>query len=94
MRKTPTPGKATCEDVASLLDIPLTRTVKSLVIATEEAGVAEGEDPAVGRHEPVAVAGCGWGHSDDRTIELQAAGGLGDLFHDLCADRLDLGAGR
>ena len=31
MRRTPTPGKATCEDVASLLGIPLERTVKSLV---------------------------------------------------------------
>jgi len=38
MRNTPTPGKATCEDVASLLNIPLARTVKSLVLATEEAG--------------------------------------------------------
>jgi prolyl-tRNA synthetase len=40
MRNTPTPGKATCEDVASLLNIPLARTVKSLVLATEEAGAA------------------------------------------------------
>ncbi len=34
--KTPTPGKATCEDVAALLGIPLTSTVKSLVLATDE----------------------------------------------------------
>jgi prolyl-tRNA synthetase len=34
--KTPTPGKATCEDVAALLTIPLTSTVKSLVLATDE----------------------------------------------------------
>jgi prolyl-tRNA synthetase len=40
MRNTSTPGKATCEDVASLLNIPLARTVKSLVLATEEAGAA------------------------------------------------------
>jgi len=33
--KTPTPGKATCEDVAALLGLPLQRTVKSLVLATE-----------------------------------------------------------
>jgi len=33
--KTPTPGKATCEDVAALLGIPLQRTVKSLVLATD-----------------------------------------------------------
>ncbi len=35
MEKTPTPGKATCADVAELLDLPLNRTVKSLVLATE-----------------------------------------------------------
>jgi prolyl-tRNA synthetase len=34
--KTPTPGKATCEDVAALLGIPLSTTVKSLVLATDE----------------------------------------------------------
>ena len=36
MTKTPTPGKSTCADVAALLDIPLTSTIKSLVLATEE----------------------------------------------------------
>jgi prolyl-tRNA synthetase len=35
LRKTPTPGKATCEDVATLLGIPLASTVKSLVLATD-----------------------------------------------------------
>jgi len=40
MRRTPTPGKATCEAVASLLNIPLERTVKSLVLATDEAAIA------------------------------------------------------
>ena len=35
-RVVPTPGKATCGDVAELLGIPLARTVKSLVLATEE----------------------------------------------------------
>jgi prolyl-tRNA synthetase len=34
--KTPTPGKARCEDVAELLRLPLTRTVKSLVLAVDE----------------------------------------------------------
>lgn len=34
--KTPTPGKATCADVAELLGIPLQTTVKSLVLATDE----------------------------------------------------------
>jgi prolyl-tRNA synthetase len=36
MAKTPTPGKATCADVADLLGIPLQTTVKSLVLATDE----------------------------------------------------------
>ncbi len=35
LAQTPTPGKATCEDVAALLGLPLTRTVKSLVLATD-----------------------------------------------------------
>lgn len=34
--KTPTPGKATCADVAALLGIALDTTVKSLVLATDE----------------------------------------------------------
>jgi prolyl-tRNA synthetase len=34
---TPTPGKSTCEDVAALLGVPLSTTVKSLVLATDEA---------------------------------------------------------
>jgi prolyl-tRNA synthetase len=34
--KTPTPGKSTCEDVAELLGVPLQRTVKSLVLATDQ----------------------------------------------------------
>jgi prolyl-tRNA synthetase len=36
MTKTPTPGKSTCEDVAALLNVPLSTTVKSLVLATDE----------------------------------------------------------
>ena len=35
MHKAPTPGKSTCEDVALLLGVPLARTVKSLVLATD-----------------------------------------------------------
>ncbi|MGB3071625.1 MAG: proline--tRNA ligase [Ottowia sp.] len=35
MVKTPTPAKSTCADVAELLGIPLTSTVKSLVLATD-----------------------------------------------------------
>jgi prolyl-tRNA synthetase len=35
MKKVPTPGKSTCADVATLLDVPLETTVKSLVLATD-----------------------------------------------------------
>ena len=42
MAKTPTPGKSTCRDVAELLSLPLTQTVKSLVLATDELN-AQGE---------------------------------------------------
>jgi prolyl-tRNA synthetase len=41
LEKTPTPGRSTCEQVAELLGLPLQRTVKSLVLATDardEAG--------------------------------------------------------
>lgn len=33
---TPTPGKSKCEDVAAMLGLPLTRTVKSIVLAAEK----------------------------------------------------------
>ncbi|MBV8470026.1 MAG: proline--tRNA ligase [Burkholderiaceae bacterium] len=36
LAKTPTPGKSTCADVADLLGLPLSQTVKSLVLATDE----------------------------------------------------------
>ncbi len=36
LAKTPTPGKSTCEDVAQLLKLPLSQTVKSLVLASDE----------------------------------------------------------
>ncbi len=36
LEKTPTPGKATCADVAALLGVPLHTTVKSLVLATDD----------------------------------------------------------
>jgi prolyl-tRNA synthetase len=38
LTKTPTPGKSTCEEVAALLGLPLQRTVKSLVLATDDEG--------------------------------------------------------
>ena len=40
LAKTSTPGKSTCEDVAQLLDLPLSRTVKSLVLATDQRNAA------------------------------------------------------
>ena len=36
LAKAPTPGKSTCADVAELLGVPLTRTMKSIVLATDE----------------------------------------------------------
>ena len=38
--RTPTPGKSTCADVAQLLNLPLTTTVKSLVLATDQTNEA------------------------------------------------------
>jgi len=35
MKKVPTPGKKTCEEVADLLKLPLERTVKSVVLAVD-----------------------------------------------------------
>jgi prolyl-tRNA synthetase len=40
MARTPTPGKSTCADVATLLGLPLQRTVKSLVLASDEVNDA------------------------------------------------------
>lgn len=42
LTKTPTPGKSKCEDVAALLGLPLTKTVKSIVLTVDK----EGQDPA------------------------------------------------
>lgn len=36
MNKVPTPGKTRCEDVATLLDLPLMRTVKAIAVMAEE----------------------------------------------------------
>jgi prolyl-tRNA synthetase len=40
LAKTPTPGKSTCADVAQLLGLALTQTVKSLVLATDQLNEA------------------------------------------------------
>ena len=40
MVTTPTPGKATCADVAAMLGVPLQSTVKSLVLATDQTNEA------------------------------------------------------
>ncbi|MFM7657531.1 MAG: proline--tRNA ligase, partial [Burkholderiaceae bacterium] len=36
LTKTPTPGKERCEDVAALLGLPLTQTLKSIVLSVEQ----------------------------------------------------------
>lgn len=43
LTKTPTPGKAKCEDVAQLLGLPLSQTVKSIVLAVDKEATAEKE---------------------------------------------------
>ncbi len=40
MTRTPTPGKSTCAAVAALLGLPLSQTVKSLVLATDDKNEA------------------------------------------------------
>jgi prolyl-tRNA synthetase len=40
LEKRATPGKSTCADVAAFLGIPLSRTIKSLVLATDELNEA------------------------------------------------------
>jgi prolyl-tRNA synthetase len=47
MAKTPTPGKSKCEDVAALLKLPLTQTVKSIVLATDPVDEKGNALPAV-----------------------------------------------
>jgi len=37
MTKVPTPGKTRCEDVAALLDLPLSRTVKAIAVMHDDA---------------------------------------------------------
>ena len=46
MQKTPTPGKAKCEDVAALLGLSLAQTVKSIVLAVDRADDAGNPAPA------------------------------------------------
>jgi prolyl-tRNA synthetase len=44
LTQTPTPGKSTCKDVAAFLNVPLSSTIKSLVLATDaldEQGVVQ-----------------------------------------------------
>ncbi|WP_306795261.1 YbaK/EbsC family protein, partial [Pseudomonas sp. 32_A] len=43
MQKVATPGKAKCEAVAELMGIPLERTIKSIVLATDN----EGAEPTI-----------------------------------------------
>jgi prolyl-tRNA synthetase len=41
LAKTPTPGKTKCEDVAQMLGLPLSRTVKSIALTVEKDGGAK-----------------------------------------------------
>ncbi|WP_250452295.1 proline--tRNA ligase [Caballeronia sp. ATUFL_M2_KS44] len=43
LKKTPTPGAAKCEAVAQLLNIPLEKTIKSIILATDN----EGAEPTI-----------------------------------------------
>ncbi|MFM0052092.1 proline--tRNA ligase [Caballeronia grimmiae] len=43
LKKTPTPGKAKCEAVAEYLNIPLEKTIKSIILATDN----EGAEPTI-----------------------------------------------
>src|SRR5689334_21388138 len=47
LAKTPTPRKSTCDDVAELLGIPLARTVKSIVLATDPPADAATREPTI-----------------------------------------------
>ncbi len=47
LTKTPTPGRSTCAEVADLLGVPLSRTVKSLVLAVDDR-----EKPKDGADDP------------------------------------------
>ena len=46
LAKTPTPGKSTCADVAALLGLPLSQTVKSLVLTVEPEEAKDGKPAA------------------------------------------------
>jgi prolyl-tRNA synthetase len=47
LQKVPTPGKEKCELVAELLGLPLTRTVKSIVLATMDSTEDSSEPPQI-----------------------------------------------
>ncbi len=47
LTKTPTPGKEKCEDVAELLGLPLSQTVKSIVLAVERGDAEKPTEPDV-----------------------------------------------
>ena len=54
MQKVPTPGKETCEDVALLLGLPLARTVKCIMLATDAEGRAGAHLDAADPRRPCA----------------------------------------
>ena len=57
LTRIPTPGKARCEDVAELLKVPLERTIKSLVLATDPVPEGRGRPGGAG----AAATGTGTG---------------------------------
>ena len=52
LAKTPTPGKATCAEVAAFLGLALAQTVKTLVLASEEASEKASTDPNPAGEKP------------------------------------------
>ena len=67
MQKVPTPGKKTCEDVAALLGIPLSQTVKAVMVVSEAEG--DGAD---------AVSGAGSGSASNTAPGSAAPGSARD----------------
>ncbi len=58
MTKVATPGKAKCEDVAAYLGIPLERTIKSIVLAVDDAGTVATARAATSARPAPSRASC------------------------------------
>ena len=75
MQKVPTPGKATCEDVAELLGLPLARTVKCIMLAADVEGAAGAHPHAADPRRPRAERDQGDEGSGAREVPLGHRGG-------------------